>query len=104
MHLFHLQRSSEEKAIWKELHERINPQAEILATINDLKMPASSLPLFKQDSNIVNIVDDFLSIVTPRARKVLAGLVPVFENLKSDTHINVEIIANMVGEQIQKFM
>jgi len=104
MHLFHLQRSSEEKAIWKELHERIYPQAEILATINDLKILASALPFVEHTPNIREAIDGFLSIVTLRARKILDGLGPFFENLTSDTHINVEIIANKVGEQIQKFM
>lgn len=104
MHLFHLQRSSEEKAIWKELHDRINPQAEILATINDLKILASALPLVEHTPNIREVIYSFLSIVTLRARKILDSLGPYFENLKSDTHINIEIVANRVGEQIQKFM
>jgi len=103
MHWFHLERSLEEKTIWKELQEQRNPNGEIIATINDLKIVASSLPLLEQDSCIGDAVDGFLSIVTPRARKLLGSLLSSFETLGNDTHENVDTIANAVGERIQDF-
>ncbi len=103
MHLFHLQRSLEEKTIWKELQEQRNPKGEIIVTINDLKIVASSLPLLEQDSCIGDAIDGFLSIITPRARKLLSNLLSSFETLGNDTHDNVDTIANAVGEQIQDY-
>lgn len=104
MHWFHLQRSLEEKTIWKELQEQRNPNGEIIATINDLKIVASSLPLLEQDSCIGDAVDGFLSILTTRAKKMLNNLLPSFENLGTDTHNNVETIAKTVGKLIQDFI
>jgi len=98
MHRFHLERSSEEKIIWKDLHERVNPPAELIATINDLKILASSLPLLEHDSVIGDAVDGFLSIVTPRAQKSLFTLLHSFEALENNTHANVETIATRVSE------
>lgn len=103
MHLFHLQRSLEEKMIWTELQEQRNPKAEILAAINDLKILASSLPLLEQKSCIGDAVDGFLSIATLRARNLLDSLLSSFETLGNDTHGNVDTIANAVGEQIQDY-
>lgn len=104
MHLFHLERSLEEKTIWKELQERRNPKAEFLATISDLKILASALPLLEQDSCIGEAANGFLSILTTRAKKMLNNLLPSFENLGTDTHNNVETIAKTVGKLIQDFI
>ncbi|MFX0197831.1 MAG: hypothetical protein ACFFCW_17050 [Candidatus Hodarchaeota archaeon] len=101
MHWFHLQPSHEEKTIWKELQERRNPKVEIIATINDLKILASSLPLLEHEPCIGDAVNCFLSIVTPRARKLLGSLLSSFETLGNDTHDNVETIAKTVGKLIQ---
>lgn len=104
MHWFHLQRSLEEKTIWKELQEQRNPKVEIIATINDLKILASALPLHEHDTCIGEAADGFLSILTTRAKKMLNNLLPSFENLGTDTHNNVETIAKTVGKLIQDFI
>jgi len=79
-----------------------DPKVEIIAMTNDLKILASSLPLLEFKSIIGDAVDGFLSIVTPRARKTLGGLLPFFETLGKDTHANVEKIAIILGEQFKK--
>ncbi len=103
MHWFHLQRSFDEKTIWKELQDQRNPKGEIIATINDLKILASSLPLLEQDPCIGEAVNGFLSILTTRAKKMLDNLLNSFNNLGTDTHINVETIAKTVGKLILDF-
>lgn len=104
MHRFHLERSHEEKTIWDNLQKRVDPKVEIIATINDLKILASALPLLEHNSCIGEAVDGFLSIITMRAKKMLDNLFNSFNNLGTDTHINVETIAKTVGKLIQDFI
>ena len=102
MHIHHLEVGEEERLLWERLEGFRDPWMEMILTLNQLKVIASSLPFLNHNDRLRSAFKEALRSMTSRARRWVTHFLELLPRLGSSTHKNVERVVEAWASMILK--